>query len=281
MNQMNIKETQLILKKLKLKPNKKLGQNFIIDKNITNKIIHISAASQNDLVLEVGPGLGSLTQELVKLVKKLYAIEVDNQLYAYLNDKFSVFNNIEIIHGDILKIDLPKHNKVISNIPYTITGPLLEKIFFRLNSPIGVLTIEKSIADRIFLTGDYKNFSRISISVNAFMKPVMKLTIPRNSFWPVPKIDISLIKLIPKENLNLFFLKNKAIEFFLKFVAGIMPYKNRNIANAIELFFKNQIDTQYIKEDILSILHKNSYENRKVFSFEINDYIEICKLFYS
>ncbi len=281
MNQMNIRETQLILKQLRIKPNKNLGQNFIIDKNITKKIINFSNASQHDVVLEIGPGLGSLTQELVYLVKKIYAVEIDQHLYTYLKNEFSIYDNIEIIHGDILKIDLPKHNKVISNIPYTITGPLLEKIFFRLNSPIGVLTIEKSIADRLSLTTNYKKFSRISISVNAFMKPIMKSTILRKSFWPIPKIDISLIKLIPKENLNPFFLENEAIEFFLKFIAGIMPYKNRNIANAIELFYKNQIDLRYSKEDILSILQMNNYENKKVFTFEIDDYIEICKSFYS
>jgi 16S rRNA (adenine1518-N6/adenine1519-N6)-dimethyltransferase len=281
MNQMNSRETQLILKQLKIKPNKKLGQNFIIDKNITKKIINFSETSQNDVVLEVGPGLGSLTLEIVKLVKKLYAIELDNQLYAYLNDEFSIYDNIEIIHGDILKIDLPKHNKVISNIPYTITGPLLEKIFFKLNSPIGVLTIEKSIADRIFLTGDYKNFSRISINVNSFMNPVLKSVVPRKSFWPMPKINLSIIKLIPKENVNPFFLENGSIDFFLKFVAGIMPYKNKNIVNAIELFYKTQIDIRYSKDDILSILKKNSFENKKVFNFEIDDYIKICKLFYS
>ncbi|MFX0005247.1 MAG: 16S rRNA (adenine(1518)-N(6)/adenine(1519)-N(6))-dimethyltransferase RsmA [Promethearchaeota archaeon] len=278
---MKIKEPQLILKQLKIEPNKYLGQNFIIDKNITKKIINLSKPSQNDVVLEIGPGLGSLTQELIKLVKKLYAVEIDHRLYAYLDNEFSIYDNIEIIHGDILKIDLPKHDKVISNIPYTITGLILEKIFFRLNPPIGVLTIEKSIADRIFLTSIYKKFSRISINVNAFMKPVLKSPVPRKSFWPIPKIDISLIKLIPIEEPNAFFLENEAIKFFLKFLSGIMPYKNRNIANAIELFFKNHTNIQYSKDDILLILHKNSFENRKVFTFEIDDYIEICKLFYS
>ncbi|MDX1797007.1 MAG: 16S rRNA (adenine(1518)-N(6)/adenine(1519)-N(6))-dimethyltransferase RsmA [Candidatus Lokiarchaeia archaeon] len=281
MNQMKIIEPQLIFKQLKIEPNKNLGQNFIVDKNITKKIIDLSKPSQNDVVLEIGSGLGSLTQELINLVKKLYAVEIDHRLYKYLDNEFSIYDNIEVIRGDILKIDLPKHNKVISNIPYTITGLILEKIFFRLNPPIGVLTIEKSIADRIFLTLTYKKFSRISISVNAFMKPVLKSPIPRKSFWPIPKIDLSLIKLIPIEELNAFFLENEAIKSFLKFIAGIMPYKNRNIANAIELFFKNHTDIQYSKDDILLILRKNSFENRKVFTFEIDDYIEICKLFYS
>lgn len=278
---MNRREVELILKNLNIKPNKKLGQNFLTDKNITKKIISVSEISQNDIILEIGPGLGIITQELVNLVKKIYAIEIDHRLYSYLNDKFSTYDNVEIIHGDILKVEIPNHNKVISNIPYTITGSILDKIFFRINSPVGILTIEKSIADRIFLSGDYKNFSRISINVNTFMKPVLKSSISRNSFYPIPKIALSLIKLIPRDKINPFFLEKEPIDFFLKFISGIMPYKNRNIANAIELFFKTQKDIQYTKEDILLILQKNNYENKKVFNFEIDDYTEISKLFYS
>ena len=113
------------------------------------------------------------------------------------------------------------------------------------------------------------------------MKPVLKSSISRNSFYPIPKIALSLIKLIPRDKINPFFLEKEPIDFFLKFISGIMPYKNRNIANAIELFFKTQKDIQYTKEDILLILQKNNYENKKVFNFEIDDYTEISKLFYS
>ena len=113
------------------------------------------------------------------------------------------------------------------------------------------------------------------------MKPVLKSNIPRNSFYPIPKIELSLIKLIPRNNINPFFLENKAIDFFLKFIGGIMPYKNRNIGNAIDFFFKTQKNIQYSKADILSILQKNNHENKKVFNFEIDDYPEICKLFFS
>ncbi|MFX1420581.1 MAG: 16S rRNA (adenine(1518)-N(6)/adenine(1519)-N(6))-dimethyltransferase RsmA [Promethearchaeota archaeon] len=278
---MNKKAIQLLLKQLKIIPSKKLGQNFIIDENVLKKIISISNTSQNDVVLEIGPGLGALTQELVELVNKVYAVEIDYRLWTYLNDKFSVYENIEIIHGDILKIEIPPHNKVISNIPYTITGPILDKLFFIKNSPIGILTIEKNIADRIFLSSDYKNFSRISISVNTFMNPILRSNISRKSFYPIPQIALSLIKIIPKDKINAFLSEKSTIEFFLKFISGIMPYKNKNIANAIALYFKTQEDIAYNKEEILNILQKNDFENKKVFNFEIEEYIEISKLFCS
>ena len=281
MNLMNKKDIQLLLKQLKIVPNKKLGQNFIIDEQVLKKIISRSKISQNDVVLEIGPGLGAITKELVELVKKVYAVEIDYRLWSYLNDQFSIYENIEIIHGDILKIEIPSHNKVISNIPYTITGPILDKLFFRKNSPIGILTVEKDIADRIFFSGNYRNFSRISISVNAFMNPISRINIPRKSFYPIPEIALSLINLIPKDRINPFLSEKSTIEFFLKFIGGIMPYKNKNIANAIDLYFKRQEIFTNNKEEILNILQKNNFENKKVFNFKIEEYIEISKLFYS
>ncbi len=278
---MNIKEVQLLLKQLKIQPRKFFGQNFLTDSNIVKKIISISELSKTDTILEIGPGLGAITVELVEIAKKIYAIEIDRRLCSYLEDKFSIYDNIEILHGDILKIQIPDHNKVVSNIPYKVTGPILDRIFFRINSPIGILIIEKSISDRIFISGDYKNFSRISINVNTFMEPTSQTNISRKSFYPVPKIALSLIKLIPKDQINSFFSERRALEFFLSFITGIMPYKNKNIVNAINLFLKTQKDIQYTKEEVNSILHMNNYDNKKVFDFEIHEYIEICKLFYS
>lgn len=278
---MNKREVQLVLKQLHIQPSKQLGQNFLIDNNIAERIISISEISQSDIILEIGPGLGAITDELIELAKKIYAIEIDHRLCLYLDDKFSIYDNIEIIHGDVLKIEIPNHNKVISNIPYTITGPIFEKIFFNINSPTGILTIEKSIADRISLSGDYKNFSRISVGVNAFMKLISKSNISRKTFYPIPRIPLSLIKLTPKDKINPFLLEKDSKDFFLKFIGGIMPYKNKNVVNAIDLFFKTQKDTQYTKESIISILNKNDYENKKVFNFEIDEYVEISKLFYT
>ncbi len=280
MSFMNTKETKLILNKLEINPNKKFGQNFLIDKNIVKKIISVSEITQNDVILEIGTGLGALTEDIANLAKKVYGIEIDHRLSSYLKDKLSIYNNIEIIHGDVLEIEIPEHNKVISNIPYTITGPLIDKIFFNTSIPVGILIIEKSIANRMFLSGKYKDYSRISIGINAFMKTVLKSEISNNSFYPIPKIALSLIKIVPRENLNPFLSDDDSIKFFLKFIAGIMPYKNKNIVNAIGFFLKNHNNIQYSREKILKILGGNNLENKKVFNFNIDEFIEICKLFY-
>ncbi|MFX1502757.1 MAG: 16S rRNA (adenine(1518)-N(6)/adenine(1519)-N(6))-dimethyltransferase RsmA [Promethearchaeota archaeon] len=278
---MDKKEVQLILKQHKITPNKKLGQNFLIDKKIVSKIISLSELSKDDIILEIGPGLGALTEELVKKVRKIYAIEIDYRLVSYLNKKFSNFNNIEIVHGNILESEIPYHNKVVSNIPYSITGPIFERIFYKKEPPTGVLIIEKSLSERIFISGNYKNFSRISVSANAFINPLSKSTISRMSFFPIPKIPLSLIKIVPKQHINPFLIEKDAIVFFLKFVAGIMPYKNKNILNALDLYFKTFYRNKYCKEEIFMILNKNNYENKKLFNHTIEELIDISMLFYS
>jgi 16S rRNA (adenine1518-N6/adenine1519-N6)-dimethyltransferase len=278
---MNYTDVQLTLSRLNLKPIKSLGQNFLVNKNISRKIISTSEISREDIILEIGPGLGALTELLVEKAKKIFAIEIDPKLSKYLSEKFSVFSNIEIINDDILKVILPKHSKVISNIPYTITGPILEKVFFKKNPPSGILTIEKSLGNRIFFSGNYKEFSRITITLNAFMKPIIKYNIPRKSFYPIPKIDLLLIKIIPIEDLNPFLSDTKTITYFLKFVAGIMPYKNKNLANALSHYFKATNKNIYTKDKIFQILKQNKYENKKLFNFKNNEIIEISSLFYS
>lgn len=270
---MNKKDVQYILKQLKIRPKKSLGQNFLIDKNTLNKIILESEITKDDVVLEIGPGLGVLTEKLVEKAELVYAVEIEPRFCSYLSKRLSEYDNIEIINADILKINVPFHNKVISNVPYSITGPLLEKIFYKENPPQGTLIIEKSIADRIFFKGNYKKFSRITITLNSFMKPVSKSNISRNCFYPSPNIDLTLIKIEPKDDINLFLSKNENKKFFLKFIAGITPYKNKNIANALELYLK--ID----KEEIIQILRNNDFDNVKLFSLEIEDFVELSKIF--
>ncbi len=278
---MNYKDVELILNQLDFKPKKHLGQNFLTSRNIIDKIIKVSDISREDTILEVGPGIGALTKPLIEKAKKVYAVEIDPILSEYLSEKFSVHDNIEIINDDILRIDIPSHNKVVSNLPYKITGPILEKLFFKATAPQGILTIEKSIANRFFLSGNYKDFSRISIGLNAFMNPVVKYSIPRNSFYPIPKIDLALVKIIPKENLNQMLLNEESVQYFLGFIAGIMPYKNKNLVNALYLSFKVTRDSYYTKEKILNILQKENFENKKLFNYEIEKFIELSRIFHS
>jgi len=277
MNTMNIRKTQLILKDLEVKPNKKLGQNFLVNKNIALKVISESNISEDDVILEIGSGLGALTEELVKLHNKIYSYEIDFKLFQYLLKKFSKNKNVMLYNEDILKADLPSHNIVISNIPYSITGAIIEKVFYKENPPRGVLIIEDSIAERIFSKNEYKKFSRITVSFNAFMEPIKKYKISRFNFIPTPKIDLALIIVKPKDDIDQFLLADKERKFFLKFVAGIMPYKNKNIVNALSLFVKNEDLANFSKNDIYNYIKDTKNMDKKIAQLKVDEIVNLCK----
>ncbi len=278
---MNLTELKSLLRQFNFIPQKKLGQNFLIDKNLRDKIINFSNISDKDVVMEVGAGFGILTDEILKKAKKVYAVEIDKRLYSYLEENLSVYDNLELIRGDVLEIDIPAHNKFIANIPYSITGPILEAIFFRSTPPEGILTIEKKLGDRIFSQGDYSNISRITMSVNSFMNPVKQIGISSKSFYPIPNIELSLIKLIPKEEIDPFLKNDITKSFYLDFIAGIMPYKNKSVINAIYLYLKQNPELKLAKGEIFDILSEIDSENNKTFMYGSKILIEIAKGIYS
>ena len=280
MNNMNKSEVQLILKQLGIRPNKNLGQNFLIDQNTVSKIILESKIRKNQSVLEIGPGLGALTEILVKNSNRIFAYEIDSVLFSYLSKSFSNCENFELYNEDILKATLPSYDIIISNIPYSITGPIFEKVFYNPNPPRGALVIENSIAERIFNRNNYKSFSRITVTFNAFMKPVRKFKISRFCFFPIPKIDLSLVIVEPRNIIDEMLLSDDGRTFFLRFVAGIMPYKNKNLVNVIKYFLKNDNNFNYSKQRIENFLLGNQIKNNKLASFSVDEIIEFSNKLY-
>ena len=277
MNKMQIEDLKLLLERLHVKPNKNLGQNFLIDENITLKIISKSKISESDTILEIGAGLGALTKELVKLPNNILTYEIDPKLYEYLKQRFQDHENVQIFNEDILTANIPFHDKVISNIPYTITGPIFEKIFYKNNAPSGVLIIEKSLADRLYNENIYDKISRITISFNSFMELTHQSDISPQCFHPAPKIELSLITIQPKKQVNEFLKTNETRTFYLDFIAGIMPYKNKSILNAIKLYLKRESVMHVTNNQILCVLNQIDVKNTKVFKIRINDFINVSK----
>ncbi len=277
---MNLAETRLILNTIGVIPNKSLGQNFLIDRNILIKMINEAEISKEETVLEIGAGIGALTTELEKKAKKVYAYEIDKVLYQYLKDKFSISKNVEIINADVLKTNIPLHDKIISNIPYTITGPILEKFFYKENCPVGIMIIEDSLSQRILDTKIYKNFSRLGVTFNAFMDLMNKYQISRKCFYPIPNIDLALIKIKPKTTLNEFLKEPTRRKFFIEFIAGITPYKNKTFSNSLKLYIKNTSSLTMSESDTLNFLKSNSISDEKLFHIQIDELITTCKLLF-
>lgn len=262
-----------ILHSLNIVPKKYLGQNFIIDKNIASRLISEASLDDECIVLEVGPGLGALTSLLVEKAKLVHAVEIDQTFFNFLKENTSSIQNLNLIYGDIIKIETPSHDKVVSNIPYTITGPLISKLLFKENPPELYLIIEKAIADRIIAAPNSKPYSRLSVSVNTFAKPTIIMKVQSRSFYPAPKIDLAMIKLVPHEKLDVFLLDANNREIYLNLLRGVFPYKNKDSINALFLYLKNN---RLSKNDVAQFL-KEKQKSKKIRNLTKLDFLEIAE----
>ena len=204
-----------------VRPDKSLGQNFLQDDSALRKIIEIAMLSPTDSVLEVGPGLGSLTRYLASITRQVYAVELDEELLPILNSVLKGYKNVRVIQNDILKIQISdliqdKDYIVVANIPYYITSAIIRHLLEGSPRPQRiVLTIQKEVAQRI--CAEQGDMSLLALSVQVFGKPEIKTDISASCFFPPPNVDSSVIRIqtfpepaIPSEDLDLFFRLAKA-----------------------------------------------------------------------
>jgi len=208
-----------LFKKYRIRPVKYLGQNFLIDNSVLKKIIKAAELLKNDTVLEIGPGIGNLTIELAKRVKKVIAVEKDTKITEILKENLKGFDNVEIIQDDILKVPNTKYKiqntkyKVVANLPYYLTSPVIRKFLEAERQPKEmILMVQKEVSQRICSS---KKMNLLAVSVQFYAKPEIISFVPKNSFWPKPKVDSAIIKLKVKKqkakvNKNLFFKVVKA-----------------------------------------------------------------------
>ena len=255
------KITKNILNQHGITLNKNLGQNYLIDKNKRNQIIGFGDVDKNDVVLEIGTGIGTLTIELAKKAKKVIAIEQDENICKILTKRLKdeKIDNVELINNDALKVDFPKFNKIISNLPYQISSPITFK-FLEYNFDLAILMYQKEFADRMNGEVGSKNYSRLSAMLY-FKCNVETLTnVSAESFIPKPKIDSTVIKMTPKENK----ISDDDFKIYSNFTKALFQHRNKKIKNAL-------IDSRHIISNIdKKILKKrlNGIEDD-----ELNEYL--------
>jgi len=202
MNFTSPKEIKELLLKHNAKPSRGLGQNFLIDNRVLEKIISAAKLTLHDTVLEVGPGIGTLTAELAKTAGKVVAVEKDARMVEILKETVAGYKNVEVIHADILKLNpkpytLNPQYKVVANIPYYITSPVIRKLLESENPPEEIiLMVQKEVAQRI--CSKPPNMSLLAVSVQFYAEPEIVSWVKKESFWPKPKVDSAIIKIKPK-----------------------------------------------------------------------------------
>ena len=238
-----LKDTKFIMEKYDIRANKSLGQNFLIDENVVEKIIGGSDVNNNDLIIEIGPGLGTLTKFLLEKANKVISIELDKKMIKILEDRFSLYDNFQLLHGDILKVDLSslireekensniKQVKIVANLPYYITTPIIMKLLeeeLDLNS-ITVM-VQKEVADRLIATPGEKDAGAITYSVYYYATSESILEVPKNSFIPEPEVTSKVIKLILRKTPPVS-VKNKEVMF--KIIKSSFMQRRKTLLNAL------------------------------------------------
>ena len=194
-----------VLQKYKFNFQKKFGQNFLIDTHVLDKIIRESGVTKDDLVIEIGPGIGTMTQYLCENAREVVAIEIDKNLIPILQDTLSPYNNVTVINEDVLKVDIKKlaeeRNggkpvKVVANLPYYITTPIIMGLF-ESHVPIDSITImvQKEVADRMQEGPGSKEYGALSLAVQYYAKPEIVANVPPNCFMPRPNVGSAVIRL--------------------------------------------------------------------------------------
>lgn len=229
-----------ILKKHGIRPLKRLGQSFLEDRNITAKIVSIPDIKSDDVVVEIGSGLGIMTALIAMGAKKVIALEVDKYMVDILREELKDLSNVEIVHKDVLKYDFSsacpeypsKKLKVIGNIPYNISSQILFRLIeFRNNISSMVLMFQKEVAERIMASPGTKEYGILSVIVSMYAKPSLEMTVPASCFYPKPNVDSAVLKMIVRES-PLFDIKDA--DFFLKVVKIAFSKRRKTLLNNLK-----------------------------------------------
>ena len=278
-----LEETKFIMKKYNIRANKSLGQNFLINSEVVENIVNSSEINKEDMVIEVGPGLGTLTKYLLEKAGKVLCIELDPKMIKILNDRFSEYDNFEIINADVLKVNLNevidenkkngkiKNVKVVANLPYYITTPIIMKLLEeRLDIESITVMIQKEVADRLIEIPGGKNTGAITYTVYYYCESEKIMEVPNSSFIPEPEVTSEVIKmnLIKEPGVK---VDNPKVMFMI--IKSAFMQRRKTLLNALtntKVFIN--------KEEGLNILKKlNLNENVRAEELSLQDFANIAQ----
>lgn len=280
-----IGRTKEIVEKYNFSTKKSLGQNFLIDRNIIQEVLKKARINDDIGVIEVGPGIGSLTEQLAQVAKKVIAFEIDDRLIPVLNDTLSPYDNIKIIHEDVLQADIGEVIKeefsdvkeviVVANLPYYITTPILMN-FLMYHKEISrfYTMMQKEVGERLSASPSSKSYGSLSIAIQYYTEAKIIQNVPKTVFMPPPNVDSIVVELVRHENPP---VKVDDEETFFKLTRGAFVMRRKTIYNNYQSLFK---DGKKKKEDILAMLEAAEIDpKRRGESLSIQEYARIYESF--
>ncbi|MCI6465371.1 MAG: 16S rRNA (adenine(1518)-N(6)/adenine(1519)-N(6))-dimethyltransferase RsmA [Faecalicatena sp.] len=255
----NPQNTIAVLQKYNFVFQKKFGQNFLIDTHVLDKIIRSAEITSEDMVLEIGPGIGTMTQYLAQAAGKVVAVEIDKALIPILEDTLDGFENVTVLNEDILKVDIAalaeKENqgrpiKVVANLPYYITTPIIMGLFEN-HVPVKSITVmvQKEVADRMQVGPGTKDYGALSLAVQYYAKPYIVANVPPNCFMPRPKVGSAVIRLETYENPPVQVEDEKLM---FKIIRASFNQRRKTLANGL----KNSPELHFTKEQIEAAIER-------------------------
>lgn len=249
--------TIAVLQKYHFNFQKKFGQNFLIDTHVLEKIIEAAGVTKEDFVLEIGPGIGTMTQYLAEAAREVTAVEIDKNLIPILADTLSGYDNITVINEDILKLDIGKIAeeknggrpiKVVANLPYYITTPIIMGLF-ESHVPIDSITImvQKEVADRMQEEPGSKEYGALSLAVQYYAKPEIVAIVPPNCFMPRPKVGSAVIRLTRHEQTPVK-VENEKLMF--RIIRASFNQRRKTLANGLSNFPEIRLEKELIQQSI-------------------------------
>ena len=279
MNLASKKAIQNLLKKCQVRLSKRLGQNFLIEKGVITKLIRAANLGPKNIILEIGPGIGILTVELAKKVKKVIAIEKDQKMVEILKETLEDFKNIEIIKGDVLKFRIldfgfpgrdgfPSNYKVVGNLPFYLTAPVIRKFLetIEVKPRQMILVVQKEVGQRI--CARTPDMSILAVSVQFYAKPEIISYISKKSFWPQPKVDGAMLKIVPKKPITSLGL----VDLFFKIVKAGFSQPRKQLINNLSRGLK------FNRGEVKDWLLKNNIQpNQRAETLTIEDWLSLTK----
>ena len=220
-------EIKSVLNELQLVPTKGKGQNFLTDDDVARREVDFLGIEPGETVLEVGPGLGVLTRFLVEKADKVITVELDRKLAAYIQDRFGA--KVEMVQGDALEVELPSFDRFISNVPYSISSPLIFRLLEH-EFKSAVIMVQKEFADRMVAAPDSDDYSRLTVSVYYRAQCERLEQVPRNKFWPEPEVDSTVLRLTPRP--PPFHVHDE--KFFFRLVEKLFGQRRKKIGTVLK-----------------------------------------------
>ncbi len=267
----SLREVRAALEDLGVAPRKRWGQNFLIDRNVRDFLFRQLGVEEGDRLLEVGPGLGGLTVSLVESQAQVFAVEIDPALCAYLEEQFAGRDNFTLLQGDVLQVELPEATKVVGNLPYYITSPVIFRVLEEMSPEVMLFVVQREVAERLVAGPGGKDYGALSVMVQVFCRVELLRVLPPEVFYPRPRVESAAVRFTPSPD-----APDVPPWFLRRVVAAAFQQRRKTLINSL----KGSGILRLSEADLVTALRAAGIDGRRrAESFSPADFLSLAREF--